>query len=585
MTERNKGKSDVVQGPVTVAIRNLEGELLRLRQGEITNDELRPSRTLMGVYGQRQPEEYMVRVRIPYGGLAPEQLRRLARIARDYGNGVGHITTRQNMQLPWIDLEESANILWGLAEVGLTTLQSGGNSVRTVGACPLAGACPKEAFDVTPYARAVDDHYLGNDSVMHLPRKFKSALSGCPIDCSYSRIQDFGAIARVREEKGTLQKGFQVFVGGGLGVFPRLAEPLEEFLPAEELLPTCEAVIRVFDRLGDRRNKQKARLKFVLQRLGIEEFRRLVSEEREALRVEQEELNTFIHEDEATPLSPASRQSGPEGQAGDDYGQWRRWNVRTQPQDGYAAVLIPLKLGDVTSDQMEVAADLAERHSGVTLRTSQQQDLLLRNMPETDLAAVYGALRSVDLAGLRASGIANVTSCPGTTACSLGITTSKGLANQLVQMLEKASYQEDEAIGALRIKVSGCPDACGHHYMADIGLYGCAVHTSGRLYPAYQLLLGGEVTEEGTRLARPVLKLPARRVPQAVDSLLEHFRSNRDPGEGFSAFVERMGLEVFRELLSEFTHVPPPIDDVWNFIDWDSTRMYILERGEGECAV
>ena len=198
---------------------------------------------------------------------------------------------------------------------------------------------------------------------------------------------------------------------------------------------------------------------------------------------------------------------------------------------------------------------------------------------------MYETLSSSDLTGIRASGIADVTSCPGTTACSLAITTSKGLANQLVQMLEKPDYQDDEALGSLRIKVSGCPDACGQHYLADIGLFGCAVHVSGRLYPAYQLLLGGAVTEEGTRLAQPVAKLPARRVPQAVARLLEHYRSHRNPGERFQDYVDRMGLDSFRHLIEDLITVPPPREDVWNFIDWDSTRMYILERGEGECAI
>ncbi|MBI2166255.1 MAG: nitrite/sulfite reductase [Chloroflexi bacterium] len=579
----HEGKEDVPQGPVTVAIENLEGKLLRLRQGEITNDEFRPSRTILGVYGQRQPEEYMVRVRIPYGGLTSQQMLTLARIATDYGDGKAHVTTRQNIQLPWLKLDKVPEILWRLAQAGLTTLQAGGNSVRTVAACPLAGVCPKEAFDVTSYAKALDTYFLGREDVMHLPRKFKAAFSGCPTDCAYSAIQDFGAVAKVRSDNGAVHRGFQVVVGGSLGVYPRLAQPLEEFVAEEDLLPTCEAVVRVFDRLGDRSNKQKARLKFVLQRLGIEEFRRLVRLERESLRAQASRYPPPSHLTNGSAPHQAMEQAITEPPGAFDYQRWLRWNVLPEGRDGYYTVLIPLPLGDVTARQMEAVADLVDRISGATFRSSQQQDLVLRGVFQRDLREVFEALRAFEMADTRASGIADVVSCPGTYACSLGITASKAVARQLAQMMQ--AYQDDEALGSLRIKVSGCPDACGQHYLADIGLHGCAVHSGGRLYPAYQLLLGGHVAEGITQLAQPVVKLPARKVPQAVEQVLEHYRSNRLHEETFFAFVQRVGLEVFRERLAELAQVPPPSKDIWNFIDWDSTRMYILERGEGECAV
>ncbi|MBI4298604.1 MAG: nitrite/sulfite reductase [Chloroflexi bacterium] len=582
MSSENNGENAHL-GSTTVAIRNLEGQLLRLRQGEITNDEFLPNRTILGAYGQRQPEEYMVRVRIPYGSLTGEQLRCLADVARNYGNGVAHVTTRQNMQLHWLKLDKIPEILWRLAAVGLTTLQSGGNSVRTVAACPLAGVCGKEAFDVTPYAAALDNFYLGNDAVTHLPRKFKMAVSGCSSDCAYSRIQDFGAVAEVRKENGTAAKGFRVYIGGGLGVFPRLAQPLDGFVPEEELLPTCEAMVRLFDQLGDRKNKQKARLKFVLLRLGVEEMRRLVKEEREKLRAEGKAFPRLAVDN--IPYALPSLQPGQNRQPLPDpeYQRWRYSNTVLQRQEGRWAVFIPLVLGDITSAQMETVADVADRYGEGILRTSQQQDLVLREVSENVLLNVYEALRDSGLSNIKVLGIADVVSCPGTSACSLGITASKGLARQLTQMLE--TYQDDNVVGSIRIKVSGCPDSCGQHQLADIGLCGCALHSGGRLYPAYQVFLGGEVTDQGTKLARPIVKIPARKVPQAIRRLLDFCREQWSPQERFSTFVDRLGIEAFRQLLTDFTIVPAPTKDVWNFIDWDSTRMYILERGEGECAI
>lgn len=586
--DRNQLQSHPYSKPaVTVAIRNMENQLLRMRQGEITNDEFRPSRTILGVYGQRQPEEYMVRVRVPFGGLSPAQLRTLAEIVREHGNGTAHVTTRQNVQLHWLKLEKMTDILWTLQNAGMTTLQTGGNSVRTVAACPLAGVCPKEAFDVTPYAQALDDHYLGNREVMALPRKVKMAFSGCAQDCAYAAIQDFGAIAQVQGTNGATRKGFRVLVGGGLGVFPRMAQVLEEFLPEERLTSASDAVIRVFDKLGDRHNKQKARLKFVLARRGIEEFRNLVAEEQRSYTAASNGRQTpEAHAPRQVPSSPPT-QRPMDTPVPDDlsYHRWVRWNTRTQRQPRLTSVLIPLQLGDVTSIQIEAVAGLAERLGTADIRTSQQQDLVLRNVPTSALPEVYQTLSQEGLTGLRAWGIADVTTCPGASACSLGIVGAKALARQLSQMLQASAYQEDEALGDLRIKVSGCPDSCGQHYLADIGLYGCALHQEGRLYPAYQLLLGGEVTQEATRFARPIAKIPSRVAPQIVASLLQMYRSARNPGERFSAFVDRVGTETFRQALAGFTRVPSPDQDPSFYMDWDATQMYILQRGEGECAV
>ncbi|MBI2888154.1 MAG: nitrite/sulfite reductase [Chloroflexi bacterium] len=566
---------------VRMAVRNLAGELLRVRQGTLTNDEFRPTRTILGVYGQRQPEQYMVRIRLPYGSVTPGQLRAIAAVARTHGYAVGHVTTRQDVQLPWLSLDDMPRILEQLHQAGLITLQSGGNSVRNVAACPLAGVCPQEAFDVSGHAAAVDDFYVGNPAVMSLPRKFKSSFSGCAADCALSAIQDFGAIA-VQSAGEEPRRGFRVYAGGGLGSMPRRAAQIDDFVPEEELLPTYEAVLRVFARLGDRTRKDRARLKFVVARLGEAEFRRIVLEERAAVKLEG-----ILSSPAGLSVQEAATPSAAEGlpQASGGYGRWLRWNVQPERRSGSFSVSVGLPLGDITSDQMEAVAALAERQPRVTLRTSAQQNLILRGLSEDDLPVAYEALNGVSLAGLRANGVADVTSCPGTSACSLGIAASKGLAQELQRVLIGGGYQDDEAVARLRIKTSGCPDACGQHQLADIGFFGAALHRDGRLYPGQVLHLGGSVGPQGTRLGRPVMKLPARRAPEAVERLLAFYKAERRDGEGFGEFVDRKGDRAFRELLEDLTRIPPAEEDPSNFIDWDSTRLYILERGEGECAV
>ncbi len=581
------GQEGLPLGPVTVAMRNLEGQLTRFRSGEITADEFKPARTILGYYGQRQPEKYMVRVRVPAGRLTSAQLRGLSSVARDYGNGTGHVTTRQNMQLHWLPLNEAPELLWRLVDVGLTGLQTGGNSVRTVAACPLAGACTREAFDVTPYAQAIDNRFLGDKTVMGLPRKIKTSLSGCAVDCSYTAIQDFGAIAEIRQgTDGQEHRGFRVFIGGGLGVLPQAAQQLEDFTPAEDLVLTCEAMLRVFDRLGERKNKTKARLKFLLRRLGIAEVRRLIQEEREKLRASSTSTAPVKTADNGAPDKPTPAPNADRQVVSAEYQRWLKWNVvKQRGGGGLYVVRVPLVLGDATSAQMDAVAAIADLFGDGEVRTTQHQNLVLRGIQEASLPATYRVLTNVGLTSVRAEGIGDVVSCPGATACSLAITSSKGLARELSAMLTSPAYQEDEALSGLRVKVSGCPDSCGQHYLADIGMYGCALHNSGRLYPAFQLVLAGEVTEEGTSLAQPVTKVPARRVPQALARLLEHYRTQRLPDERYAAYVDRMGLDTFRRLLRDLTVVPSPDEDPSFYVDWDATRMYVVERGEGECAV
>lgn len=564
---------------VRVAFRKFTGELMSMREGTLTADEFRPTRTILGVYGQRQPEQHMVRVRLPYGAVTPDQLRALAEVARDYGNGTGHLTTRQDMQIHWMLLDDMPRVLDRLRQAGLTSLQAGGNSVRNIAACPLAGVCGKEAFDVGPYAAGLDEFYVGNPAVQALPRKFKSSLSGCAVDCALTGIQDFGAVATVREDGA---RGFRVYLAGGLGSFPQPGVLLDEFVPQSELGATYEAALRVFERLGDRSRKDRARLKFVAARLGDVEFRRLVQEER--ARVLQEDLEF---------TRPRTMEELPElrgevdGAAWSDpaFRGWSRANVSAEQTPGRASVAVGLPLGDITSAQMEALADLVGRQPGVTIRTSVLQDLYLRGVPVSAVYTIYETLRDMGLGVLHVGGVADIVSCPGTSACSLGIAASKGIARELQRVLLEAGVQDDPDLAPLRIKASGCTDACGQHHLADIGLCGAALHQAGRLYPGHVLYLGGRVGEDGMRIGQPIMKVPARRVPEAVLRLLQWFKAERHEGEEFGDFAERRGAGAVRELLKDLTRIPGFEEDPSNFVDWDATRMFILERGEGECAV
>ena len=570
-------------GAVTVAVEKLSGELVRLREGSISEEEFRPTRTILGVYGQRQPEQYMIRVRLPYGAITAPQLLAMAGITRVHGSGVGHVTTRQDMQLHWLPLDAMPEILKTLEDVGLTSLQSGGNSVRNIAACPLAGVCSKEVFDITGHAAAADDHYVGNSAVQSLPRKFKSSFSGCAVDCGLSAIQDFGAIAVERNETGHTSRGFQVYIGGGLGSVPRQAMLLEEFVSQEELLPTYEAVVRTFDRLGDRTRKDRARLKFVVARLGEDELRRMIRQELQA--VKSEGLLSTPATDNAQSDMPVAEGAPDLPGESPKYYRWLVWNVTAERSAGMYSIGIALPLGDITSDEMETVAGLLEAYPKSSLRTTAQQGLYVRGMTGQSLPAIYKALRDAGLADLRFDGIADITSCPGTSACSLGIAASKGLARELQQMLMDNTYQDDDALGGLRIKLSGCPDSCSQHQLADIGFCGAALHKNGRLYPAQVMYLGGRVDERGTALGQPVLKLPSRKVPEALQHLLFFYLAERLTDETFELFINRVGINTIRQILAQFTGIPPFNEDASNFVDWDSTRMYILERGEGECSV
>ena len=568
---------------IEAEIAHFEERAQQLRSGTITEEQFRPFRLKHGTYGQRQPGFQMLRVKVAAGVLKPSHLRVLARIADEYSTGRGHLTTRENVQFHFVKLENVPAAMRLLADCGLTTREACGNTVRNVTACPVAGICPGEAFDVTPYALGVSRYLLRHPDFHDLPRKFKIAFSGCADDggCAVAGIHDVGVIAQVRGSNGTAHRGFKVLVGGGLGSLPTEAAVLVDFLPEEELLPTIEAVLRVFSETGNRKNKFKARLKFVLREKGIDELRRLVFEKRKTSQAPAEVFTA------PSPIQPALVNISPapltlaldNGASDSEYDSWAEHNLMPQRQTGYGAIWIKLPAGTFHSRQMRGLANLLESQDLTGVRIAVNQDLVIPWVPFDRVRAIYNELRALDLAIPGARTISDVTGCPGATTCNLGITRSLTLADELSRALE--GYDDPE-IQKLRIKISGCPNSCGHHHIADIGFYGNMRKIEDQQAPYYQLLLGGKVSADGVHFGRQIMAVPARPIPAIIRELLAFYQRERQSGESFSSWVGRTPDKAIVERLHPLTEVTNSTEDI--FLDWGDTETFSLKLGRGECA-
>jgi sulfite reductase beta subunit-like hemoprotein len=567
---------------IEAEIVRFEERIRELQSGAITPEQFRPFRLKHGTYGQRQPGFQMLRVKIAAGVLTPAQLRALAIIADEYSTGRGHLTTRENVQFHFVKLENVGAAIRLLADAGLTTREACGNTVRNVTACPVAGICPGEAFDVTPYALGVSRYLLRHPDFHDLPRKFKIAFSGCENDgdCAVAGIHDVGLIAQVRGSNGTAHRGFKVLVGGGLGSLPTEAAVLTDFLPEEELLPTIEAILRVFTETGNRKNKLMARLKFVLRAKGIEEFRRLVAEKR---KVSHAPAETFTVPSPIKPslvtIAPSPMSSVTANtQTDPEYARWAEHNLMFQRQAGYGGVWIKLSAGTFHSNQMRGLADVLEKNKLTGVRIAVNQDLVIPWVPFDRVRAIYDELRALELAAAGARTISDVTGCPGATTCNLGITRSLTLAEVLSHELN--DYTDPE-IQKLRIKISGCPNSCGHHHIADIGFYGNVRKVGEQQAPYYQLLLGGKVNAAGVRFARQIMSVPARPIPAIIRELLSFYQQDRQAAETFTAWVTRTADKSIKERLLSVTEVTATSGDI--FMDWGDTETYSLKLGRGEC--
>lgn len=528
----------------------------------------------------------MKRIKVPYGGLSPEQLEVIADLAEEYSDSILHVTTRQDFQLHYIHIEDTPDLMRRLAAVGITTREACGNSVRNITACPLAGVCHTESFDVTPYSHALFEYLLGHDDVQDFGRKFKPAFSGCEHEaCGLVKMHDIGYLAQTKEIDGQVKRGFKIYVGGGLGTVTHIAKVLSDFVPEEELLPVTQAVCKVFTRLGEKRNRNRARIKFLVEKLGIEEFKRLVFEEREKLPNDSrwtaylEGLEHFTEKPSKEP-SHLSKQPELEG-----FKEWFETNVYKQRQEGYALVTLNLPLGDLTSEQAWELADIARKYTPDTLRTTVEQNIVLRWVSEADLPELYKELDSVGLAAPGAGTIMDITTCPGTDTCKLGIAASRGLTGELRTRLAAKNGSLDQAVKGLRIKISGCFNSCGQHHVADIGFFGNSRRRNSRTVPHFQVVLGGQWEENAGSYGLAVGAIPSKSAPKFLDAIVDRYAADRHSNESFQGWVTRLGKVEIKKILQPYTEVPTYEDDASYYSDWGDPREFTLgDLGVGECA-
>ena len=527
----------------------------------------------------------MQRIKIPAGGLNADQLETLAELAEEYSDGIAHVTTRQDFQLHYVHIEDTPSIMRRLAAASITTREACGNSVRNVTACPYAGVCPDELFDVTPYARALSKFLLGHPDCQNFGRKFKPSFSGCGQHaCGLASMHDLGLIAAQRTENGEQKIGFELYVGGGLGAVPYQAKLFDSFVPPEELLPLAQAIARVFAKYGEKKNRSRARIKFLIQDLGIEKFRELVLEERKNL--PPDPRWTEYVESAAAFKESALRPAGKRPLLGSaEFQRWLETNTRPQKQQGYSVVTIALPLGDITANQLRALADIARRFTKETLRSTVEQNIVLRWISDSDLYELWQALQAAHLADPTAETILDVVTCPGTDTCKLGISSSRGLAAELRKGLAERNFQFDEAVQNLHIKISGCFNSCGQHHVADLGFYGVSRKMAGYAVPHFQVVLGGEWGHNGGSYGMPVMAIPSKHIPEVVTRLVDRYASGRKEGEAFKDFIKRIGKAELKNLLDDLSHAPADPADRSIFTDWGDPREYSLEdMGVGECA-
>ena len=525
----------------------------------------------------------MHRIKVPYGGLTPEQLDTIADLAEEYSDSILHVTTRQDFQLHFVHIEDTPNLMRRLAAVGVTTREACGNSVRNITACPLAGVCHTEAFDITPYASALFEYLLGHDDVQDFGRKFKPAFSGCEHEaCGLVNIHDIGYLAQTKEIDGQLKRGFKVFVGGGLGTVTHNAKVLADFITEEELLPVTQAVCKVFTRLGEKKNRNRARIKFLVEKLGIDEFRSLVFAEREKLPEDKRWLDYLagIERFEETPTKPT-----PLGEPSTEgFTEWLDTNIYKQRQEGYCVVTVNLPLGDLTSSQAWRLAEIARKYTPDAIRTTVEQNMVLRWVSKTHLSALYTELKEVGLGAPGAGTIADITTCPGTDTCKLGIASSRGLTRELrTQLIAKNGA--NEAVKNLRVKVSGCFNSCGQHHIADIGFFGNNRRRNKRAVPHFQVVLGGQWRENGGSYGLAVGAVPSKSAPDVLNAIVERYTAERATDESFQDWVARFGKLKIKEMLEPYTNIPTYEEDSSYYRDWGDPREFTMgDLGIGECA-
>ena len=575
-------------------IAKFEEMLAGYQAGRIEEDVFRVFRLNNGIYGQRQGgTNQMVRVKVPYGAITADQLDLLADVIDDHSRGWGHITTRQNIQFHFVELAEIPEVMRRMAEVGLTTREACGDTVRNVQGCPLAGACPMEVLDVPPWSEAVYRHFVRNPLSQRLPRKFKINFSGCDTDCGQAMFNDVGVVAATRTfSDGSVERGFRVYIAGGLGTTPFPALALEEFTPREDLLATIEAVLRVFEQTGNRDNKLRARLKWVVDQLGIDEVRRRVVAIRKLLPASATwpggvpELVADWGDEPAglaDGVTPTAMGQGTPVTLGakSDYDRWVEANVVRGAANGTVSAYAWCELGDVTSAQFRAVAAMV-REFDTDVRVTNRQNLVMRDLTEDQLPALHERLVAANMAMAGAELSRDVVACHGADTCNLAVTQSRGLANAIGTALEEAGLAE---VGGVRMNISGCTNSCGQHHTADIGCFGAERRAHGQPAPGYQMLLGGYVGQTQVHFGQKALRLPAKNAAEATVRVVRRFADERQAGERFIDWMHRSGgVNEVASGLKDLDQFPTPDENPEFYVDYDETGPYAAEIGESECA-
>jgi sulfite reductase (ferredoxin) len=569
----NEGLDNVVKKDILA----LGDKIEEFVSGKVSDEKFRAYRLARGVYGQRQLGVQMIRIKLPYGRLNSEQMIRIADVCDEFAGGVMHATTRQDIQIHHVKLKDTPQLWAKLEEKNITLREACGNTVRNVTGSADAGINPNELFDITPYAHALFEYFLRNPICQEMGRKFKVAFSSDETDNAFTFIHDLGFIPKIKDG----QPGFKVVVGGGLGAQPFHAHVYSDFVHVDEFIPFSEAVIRVFDRHGERTRRHKARLKYLINDLGFEAFLALVEEEKLALKNKKLVVDiskapeTILPKEKPVPAFTISDEK--------KYQNWLKTNVRKQKQEGFFSINVKLPLGNFDTNTARKLANLvAEGYSADEFRITVNQGYLIKFVREQYLGYLFQELDKLGLAEPGAESAADIAACPGTDTCNLGIASSYGLAEELERVI-KEEYPDLIHNNDIKIKISGCMNACGQHSLANIGFHGMSMKAGGKVLPAMQLLLGGGVKGDGIGLmSDKVVKIPSKRVPDALRYLLDDYQTNGNEGEYFNDYFYRQGNPYFYTMLKPLSITDNVTPDF--FVDWGNTDQYETAVGVGECA-
>ena len=564
------------------------------RQGKIDHDSFRRFRLQHGAYGTRMTDDYaMVRIKIPAGQIYPHQLEKIAELSEMYSIGSAHVSTRENVQLHWVVLEDVSEIMHGLADVGLTSREACGNTVRNVMCSPLSGVCNDEEFDTTPYALATARFLLRNPLNQALPRKFKFNFSCCEKH-GMTRIVDVGLIPQIRELDGKKERGFKIFLGGGLGNKSFVGHQLEDFTPEEDILYTSIAVLQIFDRMGDRKNMARNRMRYLVDEMGWDKFKNLILKQRAVVRTTQSVIIKLNINQKPNEIKRPISVSSENGSIPDGYARWLKTTTYKQKQEEYRAVFVTLESGDITANQLRAMAEITKDFSAEGFaRNGFSQDIILRYVHESDLPKLYSRLLESGLANSGSLTMASPVGCSGTTSCNLALTNSHRLAKEIQRKFLELKLDEDDDLRDATIKISGCPNSCGQHEIATIGFFGGGARVGNDMYPNYSMSLGGRFDDK-SMLGVTCMRVPVKRTIPVILKIIELYKKNKQSDDTLSRWIDRIvhgnesseikSVEDMKKILSPLVIPPSKDDDPDFYADYGSDTSYHTMTGKGECA-